>query len=81
MRSIPMKKVREVLRLHITMRLSSRKIKGATGIARTTIQDYIKRFESSELTIAQIDQFDDAALQSSLFRGPNFGEAYNCITY
>lgn len=67
MRRVPMKKVREVLRLHSVMRLSSRKIKGATGIARTTIQDYIKRFESSKLTIAQIDQLDDAALQSSLF--------------
>ena len=34
-----MKQVREVLRLHLLANLSSRKIQGATGVARTTAQD------------------------------------------
>lgn len=68
MRKIPMKKVREVIRLHSMMQLSSRKIKGATGVARSTIQEYIKRFESSGLTMEQIDTLDDKTLQTRLFK-------------
>jgi len=43
MRKIDMKQVREVLRLHLIANLSARKIQGATGVARTMVQEYIKR--------------------------------------
>ena len=47
MRNLSMKKVREVLRLYIVAGLSSRAIKGATSVARSTIQEYIKRYKAS----------------------------------
>ena len=42
-----MNSIREVLRLHLITNLSARKIQGATGVARTTIQEYIKRCKES----------------------------------
>ncbi len=45
-----MKQTREVLRLYLLANLSSRKIQGATGVARTTVQDYIKRCNSSNIS-------------------------------
>jgi transposase len=67
MRIISMKKVREVLRLHLMMQLSPRKIKGATGVARTTVQDYIKRCDETGITIDELDAINDDTLQLKLF--------------
>lgn len=67
MRKIQMKKVREVLRLHIGMKLSSRQTHKATGVPRTTVQDYVKRFKSSGLSIDEIGVMRDDLLRSSLF--------------
>lgn len=67
MRNVPMKKVREVLRLYSEMSLSIRQIKGAAGVARSTVQEYVKRFDASGLTFAQIDGFDDEQLKVALF--------------
>ena len=46
---INMKRIREVLRLHLLANLSARKISGATGVARTTVQEYIKRCNESDI--------------------------------
>ena len=62
-----MKKVREVLRLHIIMKFSVRKIQTASGVARSTVQDYVKRLKSSNLTADEIDTLDDDALRFKLF--------------
>lgn len=62
-----MKQVRDVLRLHSAMNLSLRKIEGATGVAKSTISDYIKRFKASKLNIEQINVIDDDALRLKLF--------------
>ena len=62
-----MKKVREVLRLHIIMKFSVRKIQTASGVARSTVQDYVKRLKSSNLTANEIDTLDDDALRFKLF--------------
>ena len=62
-----MKQIREVLRLYLMMEMSSRKIRGATGVARTTIQDYIKRCDTSRLTTQELASLDDDALQRKLF--------------
>lgn len=67
MRKIQMKKVREVLRLHIGMNLSSRQTHRAAGVPRTTVQDYVKRFKSSGLSIDEIGTMKDDLLQSKLF--------------
>ena len=62
-----MKQVREVLRLHLMMQLSSRKIQGATGVARSTIQDYIKRLKESDITLESLSDMNDNILEEKLF--------------
>jgi len=62
-----MKQVRDVLQLHSVMDLSLRKIQGATGVAKSTISDYIKRFKDSGLSIEQINILNDDELQLKLF--------------
>jgi transposase len=49
------------------MNLSVRKIHGATGVARSTVSDYIKRYKQLSLDIEQIDTLDDDALRLKLF--------------
>ncbi len=83
-----MKQVRAVLRFHLAMGLSSRKIQGATGVARTTVQDYIKRCDDSGIkTVTSLDEMDDDALNIRLFgeakhKAPSSGKVmpdYNYI--
>jgi len=66
-----MKQIREVLRLYLLANLSSRKIQGATGVARTTIQDYIKRCNISDISsIETLDTLNDDELNQKLFGIP-----------
>jgi len=62
-----MRQVREIIRLHKIMNLSVRKIHGATGVARSTVSDYVKRYKQLSLDIEQIDTLDDDALRLKLF--------------
>lgn len=63
-----MKQIREVLRLHLLANLSARKIQAATGVARTTIQEYIKRCNESDISSYEIlISLNDAALNQKLF--------------
>lgn len=62
-----MKQVRDVLRLHSVMNLSLRRIQGATGVAKSTISDYIKRFTTSSLSIEQVNILNDDELKLKLF--------------
>jgi transposase len=62
-----MKQVRDVLQLHSDMKLSLRRIEGATRVAKSTISDYIKRFKKSGLTIKQINILNDDELKLKLF--------------
>lgn len=71
MRIISMRQIREVLRLHLLANLSSRKIQGATGVARTTVQDYIKRCKESDITFDTLGKLDDDALSLRLFGEQN----------
>ena len=67
MRIISMKSAQKIIKLHVSMGLSVRKIQGATGVARSTVSDYIKRFKASTLSIEQIDAMDDDELRLCLF--------------
>jgi len=62
-----MKQVRDVLELYSVMNLSLRRIQGATNVAKSTISDYIKRYNNSGLNIKQINILDDDALKLKLF--------------
>jgi transposase len=61
-----MKQVRDILRFS-DMKLSLRQIQGATGVAKSTISDYIRRFKESGLSIDQINSMDDKKLKLKLF--------------
>jgi len=68
MRKIDMKQIREVLRLHLLANLSARKIQGATGVARTTIQEYIKRCNESDISSYEmLASVNDEILNQKLF--------------
>ncbi len=62
-----MKQTREVLRLYLLADLSSRKIQGATGVARTTVQDYIRRCKQSDISVETLNTLNDDALRVKLF--------------
>jgi len=63
-----MKQIREVLRLHLIANLSARKIQGATGIARTTVQEYIKRCKESKIySYEEVVNLSDDKLNEKLF--------------
>jgi len=67
MRITSMKKIREVLELHVKMNLSSRKTERSVGVPRSTILDYASRFKISDLDINKLDEIDDDLLYSKLF--------------
>jgi len=67
MRITPMKKIREVLELHVKMNLSSRKVERSTGVPRSTVLDYASRFKIAGLSIDELDTIDDEQLQLKLF--------------
>jgi len=63
-----MKQIREVLRLHLLANLSARKIQGATGVARTTIQEYLKRCNESDISSYEmLTSLNDETLNQKLF--------------
>ena len=66
MRITAMKKIREVLKLHVKMNLSSRKVERSTGVPRSTVLDYASRFKKSEMNIDELDSIDDEQLHSKL---------------
>ena len=47
---IPMRMIREVLRLRLEAGLSERQAARSLGVPRTTVQDYLARFRGSGLT-------------------------------
>ena len=63
-----MKSIREVLRLYLLANLSARKIQGATGVARTTVQEYIKRCKASGINSYEtLTHMSDDILNEKLF--------------
>ena len=62
-----MKSVRDIVKLHSDMGLSIRKIQGATGVAKSTVADYVKRFKELGLSLEQIDELGDDALRLQFF--------------
>lgn len=64
---LTMRKIREVLRLRFDFHLTNRKIAKSTGAARSSIGDYLRRFESSGLPWPLPEQLDDDRLEELLF--------------
>lgn len=62
-----MRKIKEVLRLHLGEGLSRRQVSRATGLPYTTVVDHLARARRAGLTWPLPDDMDDAALESRLF--------------
>jgi len=74
-RRVSMRKIREVLRLNWEKGLSPRQISKSCSIARSTVQDYIKRAEEAGLAWPQAKDLDDTTLEHSLYRPKKSVEA------
>jgi transposase len=62
-----MRKIREVLRLKWITGSSARQIAKSCNIARSTVQEYLKRAEDSGLTWSTACELDDTALEDQLY--------------
>ena len=62
-----MRKIKEVLRLKWANGLSNRKIASSCGIARPTVNEYLRRAELAGLIWPLSDKWDDARLEQILF--------------
>ena len=62
-----MRKIKEVLRLKSLTGYSERQIAKSCNIARSTVQEYLRRAESSGLTWPMACELDDTALQDLLY--------------
>jgi transposase len=63
-----MRKIREVLRLKHTQRLSQRAVARAVGIARSTVAEYLERAEQAALSWQEADKLSDTEVEERLFR-------------
>ena len=64
---LPMRKLREVLRLKSSTELSVRQISACLGLPRSTVHDYIDRVKVSGLTAKQAYALSDSELSKRLF--------------
>ena len=69
MRRLPMRKIKDVLRLHAAGR-SSRQIGPSVGVGRSTVAEYLRRAEVAGLSWPLPEGLDEAALERLLFPPP-----------
>ena len=67
MERLSMRKIRDVLRLHLACGLSARRIAQSTAIGRTTVGEYLQRFKASDLSWPLPETLSDAELEQRLF--------------
>ena len=62
-----MRQIREVLRLKFEEGLGERKVAQATGLSRTSVQNYLRKAEQAKLTWPIPNDLNDAQLEDLLF--------------
>lgn len=67
MTRLSMRTIREVLRLHLGLRLNKTQVSKSCGISRSTIGDYLQRAALSNLSWPLPEDLDDARLEALLF--------------
>ena len=68
-----MRKIREVLRLRFDLKLSDSKVAQSCHMGRSTVGDYIQRFNQSALCWPLPESVDDSQLEQLLFDNPQAG--------
>ena len=69
-RRLPMRKIKEILRLHFQARLSARQIARSCSVSRATVGDYLSRTRAAQLDWKQVCQMSEAELEGQLFPPP-----------
>ena len=69
-RRLPMRKIKEILRLHFQARLSARQIARSCSVSRATVGDYLSRTRAAQLDWKQVAQMSEAELEGQLFPPP-----------
>ena len=64
---LPMRKVKDVLRLSWGLGLTSRQVAASLGLARSTVAEYVRRAEEAGLSWPLPDDCDDFILERRLF--------------
>ena len=67
---VPMRQIRELLRLKHACGMSNRQIGDALGMGRTTVGDYLRRLALVGIGWPVPEELDDAALEARLFEQP-----------
>ena len=74
-RRLPMRQIKEVLRLHYEAHLSERQIAHGCRISRSTVQRYLERAAAANLGWPLPESMDDTQLERLLFSRPPIQEA------
>jgi hypothetical protein len=74
-RRLPMRKLREILRLKYERHLRHRAIARACGVGVGTVSEYVGRADRAGLTWPLPEDLDDAALEARLFAPPERARA------
>jgi transposase len=69
-RRIDMRKLKEVLRLHLTAKLSNRKIALVTGVGKSAVSKHVRRARELELDWGRIEAMDEEAISVLLYAPP-----------
>jgi len=68
---IPVRKIKEALRLKFACGLTDRQVARSIGVARSTAAEYFRRFIASGLSYPLPEEIDDASLAARLFPPPS----------
>lgn len=71
-----MRKIRETMRLHLECGQSANWIAASLGIARSVVQQYLRRAKSHELSWPLPEELDDTDLERMLYPGPGAGNRH-----
>src|SRR5215212_6497004 len=64
----PMRKIREILRLHFESRLTQRQISASTGVSKGTVSEYLRRAAAAGLTWQEARDMGEVEVETRLFR-------------
>jgi len=70
-RRIPVRKIKEALRLKLACGLTDRQVARSIDVARSTAAEYFRRFAASGLPYPLPEEIDDASLAALLFPPPS----------
>ena len=64
---LPMKKIKEILKLRFITDISFRQISRAVNVPRATVSDYCKRFEITKQTLDEFLEMEEEIIYQLLF--------------